>query len=206
MRGYEFTERGKIVIAVIIAIPLFIIAITLAVIAWNNSQPPPDDPPSHSEPYIPDDDPEISDKPLPDGSGFTPHEPSEPGSGEQGEFDPDPDPDSEVPDYGVIEINRIDGTMQFFYSPDHGDTLNEAVVSSIGDFLSSPQNTDDAQIVAEMPQLPEDELSALINAIIDAFSRHGITKEALAYSIYQADLDEDSFEIKFYFLQPEDRK
>ena len=206
MRGYEFTERGKIVIAVIIAIPLFIIAITLAVIAWNNSQPPPDDPPSHSEPFSPDDDPEISDKPLPDGSGFTPPDPDDPSSTEQGEFDPDPDRDGEILDLGNIYINSIDGIMKFVYYPSSGDTFNETVVSLIGDFLASPQNTADAQIVAEMPQLPEEELSSLINAIIDAFARHDIPKETLAYSLYQADPDDDSFEVKFYFLKPEDRK
>ena len=212
MRGYEFTERGKIVIAVVIAIPLFIIAITLAVIAWNNSQPPPDDPPSHSVPYSPEEDPEISDKPLPDGSGFTPHEPSEPDGGEQGEFDPDPDPDSDDsqacvnPEFGPVRVNSSEGTMHFWFSPDRGESLDETTVSMISEFLASPKNTDDAQIVVEMPQLPEEKLSVLINAVIKAFAEHNIPQEALAYSIYQADLDEDAFEVKLYFLLPEDRK
>jgi len=205
LRGYEITERGKIVIAVIIAIPLFIIAITLAVIAWNNTQSPPDDPPSHSESHQPEEDPEISDKPLPDGSGFTPHEPPEPDEtehGEQGEFDPDlsEDPPDEIPDISPVSVDLSAGTMLFWFSPDDRDSLSDSTVDKIGEFLTSPKNTSESQIVIEMPKLPDDELSELISAVTDAFAKHGISHENLAYATYSIDPSDESFEINLYFL------
>ena len=210
MRGYEFTERGKIIIALVVAIPLFLIAIFLGVIAWNNSQSPPDDPPVHSQAPITDENPEISDEPLPDGSGFTPAEPPEAGNGELEEPEPET---TEEPPHDDIEIkpvllNRSEGTMLFWFYPDRGDALDDDAVSMISEFLTSPKNTDDAQIVVEMPQLPEDELSLLIAAVIGAFAQNDIPQEDLAYSIYQADIDmnESSFEVKFYFLPAERQK
>ena len=207
MRGYEFTERGKIVIALIIAIPLFLIAIALAVIAWNNSQPP-DTPPSHNETPLPTENPEISEEPLPDGSGFNPTEEPDPGAGEQGEFDPEPTPDppEEEPDETIVYIDLSEGIMLFQYSPESHDSLDDFTVSFINEFLTSPKNTDDTQIVIEMPQLPEDEQSALISAVISAFAQHDIPPEALSYSIYHANPDVASFEVKFFFHSVENRK
>ena len=210
MRGYEFTERGKIIIALVVAIPLFLIAIFLGVIAWNNSQSPPDDPPVHSQAPITDEDPEISDEPLPDGSGFTPEEPPETENGEHGEFDPETieEPPHEDFEYKPVFIDLSEGTMLFWFYPDLGDVLDDNTIFTINEFLTSPKNTDDAQIVVEMPQLPEEELSMLIAAVINAFAQNDIPQEDLAYSIYQADVDmsESSFEVKFYFLPAERQK
>jgi len=96
------TERGKIIICVVLVLLIFIIPATVfAVRAWSSPAPPPAEPPSSSVPEP--DDSVISDGPLPDGSGFDPHEPSEPDEGEQGSFDPvqePPDDPSQEPAEG----------------------------------------------------------------------------------------------------------
>ena len=91
MKAYELTERGKIIICVVLVLLIFIIPATVfAVRAWSSPPPPPAEPPASSIPEP--DDSVISDGPLPDGSGFDPLEPSEPDEGEQGSFDPVQEP------------------------------------------------------------------------------------------------------------------
>ena len=86
MKGYEFTERGKIAIAVIIAILMITLAVILAV-RFLNGTPPLDNQPQASESGTADSPTDISNTPLPDGSGVDSNDPTNE-NGEHGSFDP----------------------------------------------------------------------------------------------------------------------
>ena len=209
MRGYEITERGKIIIAVLIVILLFVIpSLILAINAWNNS-PPPVEPPRSVAPE-PDEIPAISDRPLPDGSGFNPRELSETGNGEQGSFDPpidhpDDEPYNEL-EFGPVNIDSTAGTMSFRFNPELQDTLDSDTVALMGEFITSPRNTSNAQIAVEMPNLPEEDLSVLIAAVTGAFAIHNINLEKLAFVNQESEAEERTFEIRLVLFTETYRK
>ena len=199
MKGYGLTERGKIMIAIVLVTLIFVLpAIVLAVKAWNSSMPPPEKPSQTVTPQ--ESPPEISDGPLPNGSGFNPHDPPENGNKEQGSFDPPVDPVYEPPKYGPISINSTAGTMLFRFSPEIQDAVDEETLAMIGTFLKSPKNTSNARIAVEMPQLSEDETSKLITAVTEAFVSHGVALEKLAFATYQSDSSNGSHEVKLLFF------
>jgi len=209
MRGYEFTERGKIIIAVLIVILIFVIpSLILAVNAWNNSPPPVE--PTRSIAPDPDDIPVISDRPLPSGSGFNPPELSETGNGEQGSFDPPiehPDDESyKESEFGPVNIDSTAGTMSFRFNPDLQNTLDADTTAMLGEFITSPRNTSGAQIAVEMPNLPEEDLSVLIAAVKGAFAVHDIDLEKLAFVNHQSGADERSFEVRLVLFTETYRK
>jgi len=206
MKKYELTERGKIIICVILVLLIFILPATIfAVKAWSNA-PPPEDPPRSSAPEP--EDTVVSDRPLPDGSGFNPLDPAENENGEQGSFDPPVNDAIGEPEFGPLNLDLAGGTMQFRFSPELQDSLDDDTISMLGEFIKSPMNTDRTQIVVEMPQLSEDNTSLLITAITEAFAMHGVRQEALAYVALQTNPDEDerSFEVKVAFLPKGDQK
>ena len=214
MRGYELTDRGKVVIAVILVILIFVIPATiLAVRAWASSTPPPEDPRQTAEPIpLPADaPPEISNGPLPNGSGFNPLDPSnqDPSQDINDETDlPDPpqDPPLSEPEHRPAELNLAEGTMLFIFAPDEQDTLDDQVASMLGEFLTSPHNTLKAKIAVEMPNISEEDTSALISALSDAFAQHGVTQEKLVYAKNQTEPVERFFEVKLsYYLDPNEK-
>ena len=202
MRGYDLTERGKIIIAVILVTLIFVIpALVLAVNAWNNTPETPEDPPQTETPEDPQSG--ISNGPLPDGSGFTPVETPKPENGEQGSFDPPLDPPEEmpVPEFGPVGIDQSAGTMSFMYAPDMQESLDGDTISMMGEFVSSPKNTAESQIIVELPDLSDDETSVLINAIADAFAQHDVVRDVLSYVVSPADSNERIFEVNLSFTQ-----
>ena len=203
MHSYEVTERGKIIIAILIVLIIFVIpAIVLAVNAWNNS-PPIDDPP-HSTAPEPDNS-SISDRPLPDGSGFNPPDPPESSNGEQGSFDPIGD-GPEVSEFGPVGFSRSAGTMSFKFHPDLQNTLDSDTLVMIGEFITSPKNTADSMIAVEMPQISGDELSKLTKAIIDAFATHDVPLEKLDFTNSLSNSNERSIEVRLHFFTDTQRK
>ena len=242
MKDYELTERGKIVICVVLVLLIFIIPATVfAVRAWNNSPPQPAEPPASSVPGP--DDTVISNGPLPDGSGFDPHQPTKPEDGEQGSFDPvpeppddpEPEPDEEhkqepsddlsqepeedltpepekdldrehpeqPPEVGPVDINRSEGTMSFTFAPGHQDDLDADSIAMLSTFLSSPRNTKDAEIIIEIPQMPDDNRSVVVSAVINAFASHGVSRDILTFRTYQTGSHNGPQVISMAFHQPE---
>ena len=199
MRSYDLTERGKIIIAVILVTLIFVIpAIVLAAKAWNSS-PPPDDPPQTS---VPEDlPPDISNTPLPEGSGVDPPDPPPSGNGEQGSYDPPVDPPEEPQEFGPVGLDKTAGTMSFLYAPDLQSSLDADTISMMGDFITSPRNTDDSQITVELPQLSENETTELISAITDAFAQHSIAQNDISYIVTSSTPDDHIFEVYLSFTQ-----
>ena len=199
MRRYDLTERGKIIIAVILVTLIFVIpAIILAAKAWNSS-PPPDDPPQTAIPTDPP--PEISNTPLPEGSGVDPSYPPQSGNGEQGSFDPPVDPPDEPQQFGPVDIDISAGTMSFLYAPDLQNTLDAETISMLGEFITSPKNAADSQINVELPHLSGEETSELISAITDAFAQHSVTQNEISYIVSPSAPEERIFEVFLSFTQ-----
>jgi len=239
MKGYELTERGKIAIAVFLAILLIVLAVILAIRVWNgsgpsfNNQQPPQEP---EQVYTP---PEISNTPHPEDNETQPD--GNPENGEQGSFDPpqeqddeneppesssqepgeEPDDTSEEepedkqdqeeesneqPAAGSSSVNRSAGTMSFRFSPSSQDSLDADTKAMISDFLDSPRNTTNSQIVVSIPQLPEEETAKIISAVTDAFAEKGIAQRNLAFTIYRLSSGNSSYEIRLSFSQATSRK
>jgi hypothetical protein len=210
VQRYQITDRGWIVIVVIIVILIFIIPSTIfAVRAWTGS-PPPDNTQQSAEPLPnPPDDPSngISNGPLPNGSGLDPNgqpPPSPPnGNGESGAptppVEPPVEPPIEPPEYGLIDLNLSEGIMHFAYSLDNRDSLDAATTSMLGLFLTSPKNTNNARILVEIPHLSNDETTALVEAVTNAFATHGIAQQDIVYAKNQADVSDNIVEVKLLF-------
>jgi len=195
LRGYDLTERGKIIIAIILVALIFVLpAVVLALNAWSNANPPPDGP---SQTVVPEEPPpEISNTPLPNGSGFNPQDPPDSSSGEQGSFDPPTDPVVDIPKFGPVSINSTAGNMIFRFAPGLQDALDAETLSMIGEFIKSPKNTSNARIAVEMPQLHEDDISKIITAVSNAFASLGIALEKLAFATYHSESEDGSYEVK----------
>ena len=210
MYSYELTERGKIIIAIVLVVLLLVVpSAILAYKAWASPPDETDDPPKASEPvYDPPDEPPpvIKDGPLPNGSGLNPpnepppiiEDPPQNGNGESGPHDPDPPHSS---NFGLIDVNPSLGILSFFFAPDLQNTLDAGTVSKIGTFLDSPKNRVCVQIAVEMPLLSSEDSSKLISAIGNAFAPHGVTQDNLVYITYKSDVVEASFEVKMSFIQ-----
>jgi len=99
MKGYEFTDRGRFIIVVLIIALLIIPATVVAFRVWSSMPPqPPDDPDNQISQHTPDgtqpEDPEpiVTASPPPSGGDPDPVDPPDEGTGEQGSFDPPVEP------------------------------------------------------------------------------------------------------------------
>jgi hypothetical protein len=204
------TERGKIVIAVILVMVCLVLpAIVLAVWAWTGSSPPPEPPPQSAEPLPDEPPPYISNGPLPNGSGLDPHDPPDlkpPEINESGSADPPPEHDDYDLEYGPIYLNVSEGTMLFSFSPELQDSLDNDTALMLGDFLASPKNTTRAQVMVEMPNLSGDDTTALISAVSNALAQHGVTQENIVYLTQLKEAEERFFEVKLSFYVAPSRK
>ena len=204
MSNYELTERGKVIIAIILALLVFVIPSTiLVVLAWDRPPPPPDDPPATAEPLpIPANDiPTNSDRPLPDGSGFSPDEKPENDVSQLDPSDSPLDTPCELPEYEPASVDLSEGTMVFLFWPDLQKPLDDEILLMIGEFLTSPKNTDTSVILAEIPLISDDETTTLIAALTDAFAGHGVTLRKLAFAVYQSDTVEPFFKVTMSFIE-----
>jgi len=215
---YEITERGKIIIAVVLVSVLIVMSTIILTINSCSGTSSINDPPQTFEPSSPpDDDPSISDGPLPTpGSGFDPTTP---------DVTPTPTPTptpTETPpsgnggngngyndnyiDFGPVGLNLTEGTMQFIFSTSLQETLDDDTVTMLSDFLKSPKNTADAQVQVEMPNLTDDDVSILMSAVTKAFLTYNVSANDIVFVKNQNKVTEGSFEVKLSFYVAPDSK
>jgi len=230
VKSYELTERGKIIIAVVLVILLLVLPSTiLAIKAWAGTVPPPDDPPVTAEPLpaTPNDDPPENSEPLPNGSGSSPHEPeddptdapaddeadgpTDDSAGQPMDHDPpqsddgeagSSDPTDEQQEFGPVSLDISRGTMVFIFSPDLQDTLDPETTAMLGEFITSPKNKTDTQILVEMPSLSQEDTTTVISAVTNAFTRYDVTRKDLVFITLQTEVKEGSFEVMLSFYAP----
>ena len=209
MNNYELTDRGKIIIAVVLIAILLVLSSVVLSLGYCSGTSPPDNPPQTSATPTPgEDDPTISNTPLPTpGSGVdpsaptptptpTPDDPSQGGDGNGGNGDGYGD---DYPEFGPVGLNLAEGTMQFIFAPAIQEALDEETTTMLGEFLASPKNTPDAKVQVEMPNLSEDDTEHLLLAVTSAFSNYDINVNEIVYVKNPVEADGSSFEVKLSF-------
>ena len=227
---YEITERGKIIIAVLIVLLVLVIpSVIISINAWvgNSSQddtpgtvqatpqPEPALDPSETQPG------EIT-RPQPPGGGQDPtgetdgetsedenaiEIPGEEGNGAGSSADASDSSDSSdssqesPPEQGLVGLNIAAGTMAFIFFPGLQDTLDYETAAAIVDFLASPRNTANSRIIVEIPLLTDSDRLNVVNAVTNELTRHGVSRNDIIFFTTGEAADEESFEVSLSYRQ-----
>lgn len=218
MHNYELTERGKIVIAVILVFLFLIIpsAILLytatqnqpslpadsqgAGASGNNSPPPVTSPPpvvAHSPPvaaHSPS--PATVENPPPSSGGFSDFDVSPPGdgSGREGHYP------EHVPVVGPIGGNPSEGTLSFLFSTELQYAMDAKTLNMLDEFLHSSKNTGGNLIAVELPRLPGDAAEGIVSMVGSAFCDRGIYEQRLVYIPYPVSSEGGIFVIHLSYI------
>ena len=190
MQNYAITERGKLILVMFVV--LFIVLPSVVIVAWIATRDlAPKEPDDGSNGAIQDDiDPAASKQDSDD----TPDPAvTQPRSDESGAIPPGTSND----DLPVFNLEA--GIMTFLFIPESQTTLDENIVSKIGEFLSSPQNTGDSIIAVNIPHLPDNDTEILTNTLIDALESHEVPLSYIVFNIYQPNPNAHEFEITIFF-------
>ena len=96
-----------------------------------------------------------------------------------------------------IDINA--GNMFFMFSPESQTALDSNTTSAIGQLLTSPKNTEASKIAVEIPQLSDDETAVLTSAITNALNVHGVQLTDIIFFVYQPDQDIKTYKVNMFF-------
>ena len=207
MEGYELTDRGKIVLTVILAVLLFFLPAAILIFSAIASQPPDipvnEDskasaaPPPQSETPPP----VITESPPPSGGGFNPPDTSPPTDGGAGEQEPPASTDpSPPPGTGQSVVDPIEGTLSFFFSPNEQNNLDAGTSSMLDEFLGSLKNTQDSIIAIETPKLTDEISDVFIPVITGALESRGVEDNRIAYITDQRIPLADAFEVNLSYV------
>jgi len=205
--GYELTDRGKIIITVVLVLLIFVLpaAILLYNAVASPDSPAPDDRDQQASaipPSIPNgpQNPPITESPPPNGGGFNPPDNPQPNGNGQG-ITPSPNgQDPPEPPESIGRVDSIEGTLSFLFSPDQHDRLGAGLLSMLDVFLGSPKNTQDSIIAVETPQLSLEDSERLISVVVSEITGRGIPQQRIAYATRLATPEDGSFEVKMYYI------
>ena len=197
MRAFELTERGKILVAVVLVLLFLVltagILVFMAMASPSTDQPISDQSPQESLPS-PDDTASspIAIPPPPDDDGLDPPVVTPPDNG--GSHTPRPN------GVGPPVVDSTEGTLSFFFSTEFQSGLDQEIMSMLDIFLGSPENTHDKMIAIETPKLSEEDTGTFITVITDALGELGIEAQHLAH-IVDPNLPLDVyFEVNLYYI------
>ena len=202
MHSYELTERGKIVIAIILVVLILVLpAMILAYKAWAQPAQPPDNNDSGGSGAFlpaPADTPSLitAESPPPNGGGFNPPDIFSPVD----DGNPGGESLTSTPVSGQPSVDVNKGTLSFFFSPGQQDALDVVTASLLGTFLGSSKNTADSLITVEIPELPDEKSNDIITAVINAFAAFGVTEQKLTFMTISADITKDAFQVNLSFI------
>ena len=209
MEGYELTDRGKIVITVVLVVLLLFLpaAILLYTAVAGQSAQPPDNPDSQTL-VIPASRPAenplptTTESPPPNGGGFNPQDVSPPdGSGVQEITPPVNGQGSQKhPESGGGIVSAVEGTFSFLFSPGLHSKLDTETSSMLDEFLHSPKNRTDSIIAVETPQLKLEVSEKFVSVIAGALSERGVPQQRIAYITNQEVPEADYFEVKMSYI------
>ena len=229
MGKYELTERGKIVLALILVVLLLLIpSAIMALKAMAQTSPPSSDEDSGS--YIspfPEPDPPVSkttDSPPPTGGGFNPQDVSpqdvstqdvspqdvspqdvSPTDGGLEPGKPDPAHITEpsapfVPVYDPARVDSLEGTLSFWFFPGAQSMLDPEPMYCLQTFLSSPKNVSEAFIAIDMPLVPLASADELAFVVVGAFSNLGVQEQRLMFIMGSDEPEDEMFEVSMYYI------
>ena len=163
MEGYELTDRGKIVITVVLVFLLLFLPAAILLYTAMAGQPsqPSDDSDSQAlvtpAPLTAETtQPPITESPPPNGGGFNPEGISPPANGQVY---------SRPPGSGYSSVDPVEGTLSFLFSPILHSKLNAEASSMLDEFLSSRKNIPNNIIAVETPQITHEDSEKLISVV-----------------------------------------
>lgn len=220
MRGYELTDRGKIIIAVLLVILVLVIpSVIISINAWVRDSPQDESPDTTEATPQPIEDPSdgIAEPqlPPPDGglsvvgeqdneepvNGYEADDAIEEGNGASADTSDSSSDDTQhdLQERGVVGLNVAEGTMAFIFFPGAQTELDEETASLLGEFLASPRNTVNSRIMVELPQLSEEDRLSVINAVISELTGHGVSISDIVFFTTDEVFEGISFEIHLSF-------
>jgi len=189
VQRYVLTERGKFLIAIFIIVFFLLVPALIFIIrtlSRDSNEPP------HNSNGIYQNGEETDDHD--DIQGIPPEStPELPDDGDKGQEAQDPSLS------GPESFDLDAGTMVFLFTPQLQNALDESTISAIGELLTSQKNTNNAKIAIDIPQLPDNDAATLTNAILEAFSIHGVPLSDITFFVYQPDPDTLTFKINISF-------
>ena len=211
MHSYELSERGKIVIAVLIMLLLFMLSIILMIKAFANQSALPADiqepapgtaalgtplpAPVEPPPAISGNPPQNSiDIRSPDIS------PQANSSATVEEAPPNVQDHTTLPSSGPTGGNPSAGTLSFLFSPDYQNALDSETMSLLVDLLSSPSSSLNSTIAVETSMLPDNYTQKLMTAVISAFSEHEIPEQRITHVPQPSETAGETIEVNLYFM------
>ena len=206
MHSYELTERGKIIVAILLVLLLLLVpsAILALKAMAQPAAPPANQDSGYSETLLPEILPPAADSPPPNGGGFNPTyvlpSNNNVALNEGEEALPGVQPTDQPAAPGQPIVDPSGGTLSFFFAPELQNTLDAETLSMLGVFMDSPKNSQDTLIAVEMPRLPEDDQNKLISAVVSAFAAHGVGEQRLAYIVNSSAASGGVFEVKLSYI------
>ena len=204
MNGYELTERGKIVIALVLVLLLLLVPsaiLALKAMAIQSSQETEnidtessrESQPTLVEPSAP----EIADESPPEGGGFNPPDIFPPDNSSLSGEPESVKPHVSVQDSGGFTV----GTLTFMYSPGLQDTFDAEILSALIDFLRSPGITPDCLIAIETPLLSGEDAERFISVVISAFAANGVREHQLDFIALPLADSDGMFQVTMYYMK-----
>ena len=208
--SYRLTDRGKILVAIVIALLVFLLPAGILLFSAMADKPPDNEdlePSGASPPSVVVTHPtQTTVSPPPNGGGFSPPEAT---GGPEATDRPGEDgsADSKAPDKppgsSPIGGNPSDGTLSFLFSTNQQDALDEDTALLLGEFLSFAGNTENSRIAVELPHLSEDAENTIISVIVNAFAARGVPENRLAFVINPESTAEGSFMVHLSYIPHE---
>ena len=219
MRNFELTERGKIVLAVIIVIPILILSIILAILAFSGDPPNPSSPDAKNE-GLTQDQIEILIEP-PDNGGFPPPDDEDEFASQQppdiavdpsdndapDEADDNNNEDTDLPDdIGSPTVNLTAGTFTFYFSINHQSAPDRESLILLDMFLSSSKNKPDSIIAIITPRLSADDNTAFMTIMTSVLGERNIPSDRIMQIIDPAIPLGEFFEINMSYIDKPETK
>ena len=207
MHSYELTERGKIALAILIAIVILTVSIILAVLTFRNNASETTPPEVANNISAPDLN-EIEPQP-PEPGGFTPSDDS---SDEPSDYTPEIDPlDEYSNDYSNIDnqrpnnignptVNLTTGRFTFFFSLNIQTSLDYETGLMLDKFLTSPRNIPSSIIAIETPKLSNEDTTSFMSVITGALGERKIDSERITHIIDPDIPLGEHIEVNLYYI------
>ena len=216
MHGYELTDRGKILVTIVLVVLLLLVpSVILLYTAMSSQAAEPDGSPEAYESGIPPpsaaepSDIGNTNTPPPTGGGFSqpdisPAEGGDGSDGSDGDGNGNGNGDGrEVPPaqgaaQPVYDAER--GVLSFYFYPEAQETLDDDTASLLRVFLGSAGNAPGSVIAVEIPRSLAGGGEKAILAITGAFAGMGIPEDRLSYATYSDEESEAPQTINLSFI------
>lgn len=180
MQGYVLTERGKLLVAMLIV--LLLVLPSLIFVIWSVSKNNPDEEGNTPTGSYQNG----SEAPGSDASASA----SKDSYGQDGD-----NPNSDIPQISSgSSINPVlfdldEGKMSFLFNPDKHNNLDSDTTAAIGFLLTSPKNTEDTIFAVEIPQLTDEKTAIVTTAVLNAFELNNVSVNDVIFFVYQPEPD-----------------